>query len=446
MKKPIRAAIVGAGHRSLLYAAYAHRHPEELKITAVADPDPERRRRTAAEFQLPDDACFESAEMLAACPVRPAETVINGTMDHQHVATSIPLLQAGYDMLLEKPFATDEEELWQLAAVARQHGRKVLICHVLRHAPFYSEIRSRVAAGEIGRLFNLQLAEQVSFHHTTVSYVRGKHRSKALCHAGMLLAKCCHDIDLIVWMNGGTVPDKVASFGSRSFFRPENAPVGAGHLCLVDCPPAVEEKCLYSARKHYLDNPDRWEFYVWAALENHPNPTLADKERLLRQPENPFARCVFRHDNDVVDRQTVAIEFANGSTATLNMVGGCATGSRSINLIGERGEIFGKLEDGYFTVRRIVAGAGRDFSDEVVHVAADPGDTTGVTGGHGGGEDHLMADFVRVVRGEPPSLSTTSLEDSLYGHLLCFAADRAMEEGRVVNIASANAELSRGRA
>jgi len=434
MTRPIRAAIVGAGHRALLYAAYAKAHPGELQITAVADPDPERVQRTAEEFHLPESACFASAEALAAALPRPADVVINGTMDHQHVATALPLLAAGYDMLLEKPFATDEEELWKLAAAAKAHGRHVLICHVLRHAPFYSEIRRRVAEGVIGRLFNLQLAEQVSFHHTTVSYVRGKHRSKALCHAGMLLAKCCHDIDLIVWMNGGSVPRTVASFGSRSFFREENAPHGAGTACLVDCPPDVEKNCLYSARKHYLDNPDRWDFYVWAALENVKNPTLADKERLLRDPKNPFGRCVFRHDNDVVDRQSVAIEFANGSTATLNMVGGCATGSRSIHLIGERGEIFGKLEDGYFTVRRIVAGPGKDFSDEVVRVNADPGDTTGVHGGHGGGEEHLMADFVRVIRGEPPSLSTTSLEDSLYGHLLCFAADRAMEERRVIDL------------
>lgn len=418
------------------YAAYALRHPDELQITAVAEPDPDRRRRTAQKFGIPDSACFESADALAAVSPKPADVVINGTMDHQHVPTSLPLLAAGYDILLEKPFATDEDDLWKLANAAKTHERKVFICHVLRHAPFYSEIRRRVADGAIGRLMNLQLTEQVSFHHMTVSFVRGKHRSKAHSQAGMLLAKCCHDIDLMVWMNGGTIPQTVASFGSRSFFREENAPVGAGTACLVDCPAEVEKACLYSARKHYLDNPDRWTFYVWSGLENVANPTLADKEHFLKDPKNPYARCVFRHDNDVVDRQSVAVEFANGSTATLNMVGGCATGSRSINLIGERGEIFGKFEDGFFTIRRIVAGPGQDFADEVVDLKSVESDTTGATGSHGGGDARLVADFIRVIRGEAPSLSTTSLEDSIYGHLLCFAADRAMEEGRVVQVST----------
>ena len=434
MTTPIRTAIVGAGHRALIYADHALQHPDEMQITAVADPDADRRRRTAETFNLPPEACFASADELAAATPRVADVAINGTMDHQHVATSLPLLRAGYHLLLEKPFATDKDGLQQLASAAREHDRKVVICHVLRHAPFYSEIRRRVAAGTIGRIFNLQLAEHVSFHHTVVSYVRGKHRSKESCHASMLLAKCCHDIDLIVWMNGGTSPSSVSSFGSRSFFREEMAPAGAGTVCLLDCPAEVEKACLYSTRKHYLEHPDRWQFYVWASLEGVENPSLAEKERLMRDPENPFARCVFRHSNDVVDRQSVAIEFANGSTATLNMVGGAATGSRSIHLVGDRGEIFGKLEDGCFTVRTIEASPDRDFSDEIVNVGEDGDDTTGVSGGHGGGEAHLMSDFVRVVRGEPPSLSTTSLEDSIYGHLLCFAADRSMEERRIVSI------------
>ena len=56
------------------------------------------------------------------------------------MATSIPLLELGYDMLLEKPFAVSEEEMWELADCAKKNNSKVMICHVLRYAPFYSEI------------------------------------------------------------------------------------------------------------------------------------------------------------------------------------------------------------------------------------------------------------------------------------------------------------------
>jgi predicted dehydrogenase len=432
MKKQLSAVIVGAGHRAIQYASYAEQHPEELKIVGVADPVERRRRQTAARFGFSEENCYDSAEKLAAAP-RFADVVINGTMDHQHVPTSLPLLAAGYDLLLEKPFATHEEEMWELAEAARRYGRKVMICHVLRYAPFYAEIRARVAAGAIGHLINVQTTEHVSFHHVAVSFVRGKHGSKAKCHSSMLLAKCCHDLDLISWMKSGIPPISVASFGSRSFFRPEMAPPGAGKRCLVDCPAHVEKACLYSARKHYLENPERWSFYVWSGLEGIDNPTLEQKEAHLKEPGNPYGRCVFQTDNDVVDRQSVTIEFADGCTATHNMVGGSAKGSRSIHLIGTRGEIFGNLEESKFTLRTIDPGPGRDFREETVDVSIK-GDMHGAFGGHGGGDLRLVRDFVRIVRGEPVSISTTTLDDSLYSHLLCFLADRAMEEHRVLDV------------
>ena len=106
----ITAIIVGAGHRALIYAGYALKAPDELRIVGVADPSPERRALAAQRFGLTAEQCFESAEELAARP-KLADAVINGTMDRQHVPTTLPLLERGYDALLEKPFAVSEQEL-----------------------------------------------------------------------------------------------------------------------------------------------------------------------------------------------------------------------------------------------------------------------------------------------------------------------------------------------
>ncbi len=113
------------------------------------------------------------------------------------------------------------------------------------------------------------------------------------------------------------------------------------------------------------------------------------------------------------------------------MVGGAAKPSRSIHLLGTDGEIEGHLEDSRFVIRHIDPRPGHETAEEVVDLRIR-GDMHGAAGGHGGGDLRLVRDFVRVVRGEEPSLSTTSLEDSVYGHLIGFAADRAREEGRVV--------------
>ncbi len=430
--QPLSAVIVGAGHRSLAYASFALHSSDQLKIVGVADPNPLRRAQVQKLYNLPDGALFESAQALAAVP-RFADAAINGTMDQQHVATSIPLLKAGYHMLLEKPFAVHENEMWELVRCARENDRRVMICHVMRYAPFYVEVKKRAASGEIGELIAIETTEHVSYHHIAVGYVRGKWRNSAQAgHNSMLLAKCCHDIDMIMWMMGGIPPAAVSSFGSNFQFKPEKAPAGAGTRCLADCPPEVEAECLYSARKHYLDHPDRWSFYVWDNLEHLENPALADKEATLKT-DSVYGRCVYRCDNETVDHQTVNIRFQNGATASHNMIGGAAKPQRSIHLIGTKGEIWGISEDARFVVRKIDPRPGCEYAEETVDLNTD-GDTTGVTGGHGGGDRRLVADFVEYIQSGVPSLSCTGIADSVYGHLTVFRADDSMNTGRIMEI------------
>lgn len=349
-------------------------------------------------------------------------------MDHQHVPTSLPLLEAGYDILLEKPFATSEDELKQLVEASRKYGRTVSICHVLRYTAFYEAIRREVLSGVIGEVINVQAVEHVSYHHMAVGFVRGKWNRQDLCHSTMLMAKSCHDLDLIAWMKSGVPPVNVASVGGNFQFRPEKAPEGAGTRCLVDCP--IEADCDYSARKHYIDHPDRWSSYVWDSIEAIENPTIEDRISLLKG-DNPYGRCVFKCDNDVVDHQPVAIDFADGCTATLNMIVVAARPARHMHIVGTKGEIQGCFEDSRFVVRRIDHRAGHEFTERTVNIDVS-GDMSGAAGGHGGGDQRMVSDFVKMLRGGAPSISSTSLEDSIAGHRMGFAADRSREQNTVV--------------
>ncbi|MBR4444045.1 MAG: Gfo/Idh/MocA family oxidoreductase [Clostridia bacterium] len=430
MNKPITAIIVGAGHRSLIYARYAFTHPDRLRIVGIADPDAERRKMGQEMFNLPDSMLFENAASLAARG-KLADAVINGTMDQQHVETAIPLLAAGYDMLLEKPFALNEAELRALVDAVRRYNRKVMICHVLRYAPFYAEIRRRLPL--LGKIQGIETTEHVSHHHMLVGYVRGKWRNTAMAgHHSMLLAKCCHDIDLIMWMKSGVAPVRVSSFGGMQQFRPENAPAGAGERCLVDCPAQVEADCPFSARKQYLEHPDRWTFYVWRDLENVKAPTLEQKAALLRRSD--YGRCAYKMDTEVVDNQTVIIQFADGSIASHNMLSGTPVPQRTIHITGERGEITGKVDDSRFVLRVLDPHSVAEYREEVVDLNVLSGDTSGMSGGHAGGDERLVHDFVSVLLGETPSISCTSIMDSVAGHMTVFCADRAMETGSVVEI------------
>ncbi|TVY11238.1 Gfo/Idh/MocA family protein [Paenibacillus cremeus] len=418
---PITAVIVGAGHRSLLYASNAVKQPDNLRIVGVVEPDPVRRKLTAERFGIDEKGCFETVEQLIKGP-QIANAAINGTMDDLHIVTTIPLLEAGYDVLLEKPIATSEEQMMQLYQAAQTYGRKVMICHVLRYAPFYKAIREVVLSGEIGDIVNIQTAEHVSYHHMAVSYIRGKWNSEENSKSSMLMAKCCHDLDIMTWMVGKQ-PRKVSSFGSLMQFRPENAPLGAGKRCLVDC--QIEEQCPYSARKNYIEQ-GRWGFYVWSNSYLGQSPCLDEQIESLRT-DNPYGRCVWHCDNDVVDHQSVMVEFEGGSTATHNMVGATSRPCRTIHIIGTKGEIVGVLEDGSFVVRHPDPRKGHEYSERRISVNV-------TDDSHGGGDLLLVADFVSVLRGEEPSISSTALEKSVNGHQIGFRAERSRLEGKTMEI------------
>jgi len=427
--KPITAVIVGAGHRAMEYASYAKKNPDVLEIVGVADPNSIRRKKAAQEYNLAPENCFASAEELAQRG-RIAKAVINGTMDKEHVPTSIQLIKAGYHVLLEKPFAIYEEEMWKLVGTANKYKRHVAICHVLRYAPFYRAIKELVLKGEIGEIVNIQSIEHVSYHHMAVAFVRGKWNNKEVCGSSMIMAKCCHDLDLIMWLKSNIAPSTVASFGSLSQFTSRNAPQEAGKRCLVDC--KIEEECLYSARKHYIDHPERWGTYVWHSLEAIEYPTLEDKKNSLIT-DNPHGRCIYFSDNDVVDRQSVIIEFEDNCTVTHNMVGGVAKASRGIHLIGTLGEIQGNVEDNKFVVRKIDPRPGHEYSEET-HDLNLKDNTQSPFDGHWGGDLRLVEDFCLTLQGKEPSISSTNINDSIYGHLLGFRAEEARITNKVITI------------
>lgn len=429
----ITAIIVGAGHRALGYAELAKIYPDQLKIVGVADPQADRRKYCCEYFGFSEDMCFESAEELAKRG-KLADAVINGTMDAEHIHTTIPLLEAGYDVLLEKPFATDMTDWEKLDAAVRRTNRKVMICHVLRYAPFYAEIKKAILAGKIGKIMHIHTAEHVSYHHFTSCYVRGKWNNTKTCGASVLLAKCCHDIDLITWFMSGVKPVSVDSMGGLHYFNKENAPANSGNHCMLDCP--LEKTCDYSVRRMHLEHPIPWNAYVWPT--HAYNPELNNHEQRLKeimQKDFPHSRCVWKCDNNQVDRQSVIINFADGTVATHNMTTNTARPLRKIHIIGTDGEIEGIFDENKFVIRHRDLCPEDTFcgnTEELVDITAC-GDTTGATGDHGGGDLRLAMDFVNLVSGKPTGISCTTLADSLNGHKLVFAADTAMiQKNRVM--------------
>lgn len=428
--KQIKAVIVGAGNRANIYSNVSIEFPERLKIVGIVDPDPVRTEIMRKKYDVPKEFCFETVDEFVKLD-KFADAVINGTMDHIHVETSIPILKKGYDMLLEKPFATNEKELREIIEVANQYKRKVLICHVLRYSPFYAAIKNHILNGEIGDIISIEQCEHVSYHHMTTSYVRGKWRSEKLCHAPMLLAKSCHDLDIMMWMMSDTVPVSVASFGSDFQFTPDKKPEGAGTRCMEDCP--YVNSCRFSAYSHYILQPERWHQYAWKCLEGEENITL-DRKKESMKVDNPYGGCVWDYERDGnVDHQSVVVNFKNGAVGTFSMVGGAAEAERNIHIVGTHGEIKGTFEKSQYIIRTISPKADSAYEEKLYDLNVG-GDMVGAFGGHGGGEEGLVIDFLNYLNDETPSVSCTEINDSAMSHLVVFRAEVSRKNGTIEKI------------
>ena len=431
MNKQTKVVLLGAGNRANVYSQVSLTHPEKFAIVGIVDPDPIRTKIMRERYNVPIENCFDNLDEFLKKD-KFADAVINGTMDHLHVQTSIPVLEKGYDLLLEKPFAVNEKEANELLVVAKKLGRKVVICHVLRYTDFYASIKSRIDNGEIGKIISIETCEHVNYHHLAVSFVRGKWRSEKLCFAPMILAKSCHDMDILLWMMNETQPEYISSFGDDFQFGKERKPEGAGERCMADCP--YVDECIFSAKANYLAAV-RWGQYVWKCIENKENITMEDKVESLKT-NNPYGKCVWDFERDGnVDHQTVIIKFKNGATGSFNMIGGSAKSERNIHIVGTNGEIKGTFEDSRYIVRKMEPNTGKGYSETIYDLKIN-GDMIGAAGGHGGGDLMIVHDFINYINGEKPSISCATLEDSIISHLAVFKAEQARKGGKIIKFES----------
>jgi len=409
--RPLTAVLLGAGARGrLAYAPYAVKYPHELRFVAVAEPVEERRIAFVREHGIAPEGVFSDWMEVLERP-RMADIALICTQDRMHRDPTIKALELGYHVLLEKPMSPEPEECIRMQEAAEKHNRLLSVCHVLRYTPYWQGMKAVLDRGDIGAIVSVQLNENVGFYHYAHSFVRGNWRSSTES-SPMILAKSCHDMDLLSWLFGRECI-RVSSFGGLSHFHPGEAPEGAPGRCLDGCP--AEADCSYHAPRFYLSG-DRY----WAGLFTEDTSEEGILEALKA---GPYGRCVYRSDNDVVDHQAVILEFDDGSTALFSMCGFTHDVSRSIQIMGTKGEIRGCMEENRFTVHEFRTGSKTEYRNGASEV------------GHGGGDDGIMRSFLREVRSFGGKQGLTSPEASVRGHLMAFAAEESRRNGgRPVNL------------
>ena len=417
MKK--RVVLIGAGLRGEKYAQIG----QEIglfEVVAVAEPIKERREYIAKVHGIPTENVYTSWEPLIARG-KIADAAIICTMDRDHYAPTMAAIEAGYDLLLEKPVSPLPEECRAIEKAATERGVNILICHVLRYTPFFNALKRMIQEGYVGEVVNIQHTEGVGNVHQSHSFVRGNWGNSERS-SFMLLQKSCHDMDILQWLLDKECT-RVQSFGSLTYFKEENAPEGAPEFCVMGCPEA--ESCPYHAAKVYNENSSDW---FRNAITKKFDGTIADVEEAIRTTN--YGRCVFRCDNDVVDHQVVNLEFEGGVICSFTM-SAFNKGGRQLRIMGTKGELIADAQSPYVTYNCFTTGKTEQIKID------EQSRTDNITGGHGGGDTGIMYAFYDMLCGiVHPELS--NIQISVKNHMIAFAAEKSRLEGRVVYLSEYN--------
>ena len=406
MQKQVNLALCGAGMRGqFAYAPYALKNPGEAKFVAVAEPVDALREKFAREHGIAPEHAFRDYRELLSRPAL-CEALMICTMDNDHVEPALMALDAGYrHILLEKPIDKDVAKCAALVEAAKAVDANVQVCHSLRYTRFYRRLREVIEGGKLGRVVNIAHVEGVGFFHQAHSFVRGNWANSDET-SPMILQKCCHDTDLLLYLVGNHCLS-VSSYGSLSFFKQENAPVGSAARC-VDC--AVRDECPYNATAIYGEG-GRWNGTLVAEKEG-----FASLDDMLLHGR--YGRCAFRCGNNVVDHQVVNMLFEDGVTASMTMSAFSHIIGRETRIMCTHGEIYANLEES--TIRIHEFGGGDEQLIKVSFGAS----------GHSGADELMVREFLGSVRGEMPPVTEIAL--SVESHRMAMAAEASMNEGRTV--------------
>ena len=424
MGKKLKVAIAGLGSRGKdTYAPTAKLFPEKMEIVAIADIDPAKVEEVAKEYNIPREMCFDSAEEMLL-QERLADIMFITTQDRQHVGHAIPALKKGYHLLLEKPISPDLDECREIIKAAREYDRKVIVCHVLRYTPIYSKLKEIIDSGVVGDIVSIMSIENVGYWHQAHSFVRGNWRNSEIT-SPMILQKCCHDMDLLLWLADKTC-ESVSSFGGTYLFRPECAPEGAAKRCMDGC--GAKETCSFDAEKIYLKHHKIGAengYAEWPLDVLTLHPTVERVKEAIQM--GPYGRCVYYCDNNVVDHQVVNLNMTDGSTISHTMCAFTATGSRYSKFMGTKGEVIADMTENTIQITTFL-----QKDTEIIDVSKLATDFSG----HGGGDNRMVEELLdMIIEGKEPNYRTTSVELSVESHYAAIAAELSrLADGAVIHL------------
>lgn len=407
MKKKYRIALIGCGARGTGYPLNLRKLGYDVDLIAAVDPQVEQAQLAAMQFGTSETRVFSTTAEMLADRTLALDGAIIASPNHTHSANASEIFAAGLPLLLEKPVAVSVDQLASLWSASAAANHSCVIGFTLRYTPFYRTIRRLIAQGVLGTVLTIHAEEQMSDRLSSL-FSRGNWRTDSGATGGLMLEKCCHDLDIMAWLLGSRISE-VHSFARRTFLHPV---AGAGQSC-DDC--AIEPDCRFSYERIMAS-------FRRGALDEH-----FDK----RATQLADRRCVWRSGVQYPDHQTVNIAFEHGALGTFTVAQAQPRNERILSILGTDARIEGVFERGIIRVIHRT-GPNNDSIEEIpiVHDGS----------GHGGGDSFLSRDFVALMDGDESEVRA-NLSEAIDAAIASLATDQSCREKRTISLDDWRSEI-----
>lgn len=415
----MRVAIVGCGSRHQMYrnaltGPYAGLHD----LVALCDTNAIRLALSLEAAGGDGVRGYDAAEYGRMLAEQKPDTVIVCTPDFTHADYIVTALEAGCDVICEKPLATTAAQLERILEVQARTQKKVTVTFNYRYTPARTQIKELLSSGAIGEVTAVTFRWALDRVHGG-DYFRRWHRQKDNS-GGLLVHKSSHHFDLLNWWLDSHAVDVTAT-ARRAFYTPEAARAlgleAHGERCAT-CP--VIDRCEFALR---LDEDE-------------------NLRRLYKDAEGADGyfrdRCVFDPGIGIEDTYLAHIRYASGAVCNYSLVAYAPWEGFEVTFTGTEGE----LTHRHVEVHGIFGGtrpAGeRESMTTTLHRAGYPAEEVKVASGdgdHGGGDPLILADLFARENAPDPFGRSADQRAGMLSILTGLAAERSAASGKTTRVA-----------
>jgi len=366
----MRVVTSGIGLRAGHVLSIMKEQMPEMQIVGFYDPQPTHLDMIGADTPRFDD-------IQTMLDVTKPDLFFIGSPNVFHLEHIRVGLESGVQIFTEKPVVTTVEDTFALMDLLAKHGTdRVMVGLVLRYSQHMVDLRHALADGTLGRITSLEANEHIAPYHG--AFFMRDWRRRTDYSGGFMLEKCCHDLDIYNMVTGSR-PVKVASFGGRRSFLPQNAPVSNA------------ENDIFHVKKS-----------VWESVPD-----------------------AFHSDGDIIDWQTAILSYESGASLAFHTNLNVPDEHRRFCVMGTHGMAEGDFVRGYLKVTRRDGTTAADYD----YTKGDPAKMSA----HYGADHMMVADIAGYLRGETAALPV-GVVDALAAGIAALAMDEARRTGTIVDL------------